>query len=159
MTPAQSRQRKRSWPVYRNRTLDAARINAGLEFWRRHEAVIRQTAQTYEVPASILVAIIGVETIYGQYMGDFKVLRALANLGFSYPDPDRPERAAMFRAQLADFIELHHQNKVDAQRAVGSYAGAMGLPVPRSEEHTSELQSRGHLVCRLLLEKKNKINT
>src|SRR5439155_24895563 len=27
-------------------------------------------------------------------------------------------------------------------------------PVPRSEEHTSELQSRGHLVCRLLLEKK-----
>src|SRR5439155_26444324 len=27
---------------------------------------------------------------------------------------------------------------------------------PRSEEHTSELQSRGHLVCRLLLEKKNK---
>src|SRR5690625_1203624 len=28
----------------------------------------------------------------------------------------------------------------------------------RSEEHTSELQSRGHLVCRLLLEKKNKIN-
>src|SRR5690625_2125261 len=29
----------------------------------------------------------------------------------------------------------------------------------RSEEHTSELQSRGHLVCRLLLEKKNIINT
>src|SRR5690625_5786930 len=28
-------------------------------------------------------------------------------------------------------------------------------PVTRSEEHTSELQSRGHLVCRLLLEKKN----
>src|SRR5437660_6445591 len=27
--------------------------------------------------------------------------------------------------------------------------------MPRSEEHTSELQSRGHLVCRLLLEKKN----
>src|SRR5215208_1768296 len=29
-----------------------------------------------------------------------------------------------------------------------------GLPHARSEEHTSELQSRGHLVCRLLLEKK-----
>src|SRR5207253_5285192 len=28
------------------------------------------------------------------------------------------------------------------------------FPSPRSEEHTSELQSRGHLVCRLLLEKK-----
>src|SRR5690625_7058833 len=35
-----------------------------------------------------------------------------------------------------------------------------GLPVQRalrSEEHTSELQSRGHLVCRLLLERKTKI--
>src|SRR5690625_6530818 len=31
-------------------------------------------------------------------------------------------------------------------------------PLQRSEEHTSELQSRGHLVCRLLLEKKKKIN-
>src|SRR5690625_6239118 len=30
------------------------------------------------------------------------------------------------------------------------------LPAHRSEEHTSELQSRGHLVCRLLLEKKKK---
>src|SRR3712207_7714077 len=30
--------------------------------------------------------------------------------------------------------------------------------IPRSEEHTSELQSRQYLVCRLLLEKKNKIN-
>src|SRR5207253_8335409 len=32
-----------------------------------------------------------------------------------------------------------------------------GRPVFRSEEHTSEFQSRGHLVCRLLLEKKKKI--
>src|SRR3989442_5622374 len=32
-----------------------------------------------------------------------------------------------------------------------------GCPLPRSEEHTSELQSRPHLVCRLLLEKKKKI--
>src|SRR5690625_7376860 len=32
--------------------------------------------------------------------------------------------------------------------------GPIENPVERSEEHTSELQSRGHLVCRLLLEKK-----
>src|SRR3712207_7007370 len=39
------------------------------------------------------------------------------------------------------------------------HRGGVGLPVParhRSEEHTSELQSRQYLVCRLLLEKKNK---
>src|SRR2546422_6204469 len=38
---------------------------------------------------------------------------------------------------------------------VGAYFKAVGAAVTRSEEHTSELQSRLHLVCRLLLEKKN----
>src|SRR5439155_19148071 len=38
-------------------------------------------------------------------------------------------------------------------------AGAISRSTDRSEEHTSELQSRGHLVCRLLLEKKNKTGT
>src|SRR5437870_8688896 len=36
--------------------------------------------------------------------------------------------------------------------------GVFQLESARSEEHTSELQSRGHLVCRLLLEKKNRNN-
>src|SRR5690625_6492928 len=36
----------------------------------------------------------------------------------------------------------------------GTFFAAVMMKVSRSEEHTSELQSRGHLVCRLLLEKK-----
>src|SRR5687768_18251496 len=43
-----------------------------------------------------------------------------------------------------------------AKRAVGPPAYARATPQYRSEEHTSELQSRLHLVCRLLLEKKKK---
>src|SRR5687768_18355529 len=39
-----------------------------------------------------------------------------------------------------------------------AYGPALRRPVSRSEEHTSELQSRLHLVCRLLLEKKKKKN-
>src|SRR5215510_16268734 len=41
-------------------------------------------------------------------------------------------------------------------RSISSSSGVIGQ---RSEEHTSELQSRGHLVCRLLLEKKKRRNT
>src|SRR3990167_10170334 len=40
-----------------------------------------------------------------------------------------------------------------------SFFFAWAKPVPRSEEHTSELQSQPNLVCRLLLEKKNQIPT
>src|SRR3974377_1152851 len=46
----------------------------------------------------------------------------------------------------------------DAQRA-RACRRAHGVSVLRSEEHTSELQSQFHLVCRLLLEKKKKTNT
>src|SRR5690625_5427226 len=45
---------------------------------------------------------------------------------------------------------------MDAQAVMEA---ARPWPGWRSEEHTSELQSRGHLVCRLLLEKKKKKNT
>src|SRR5205809_1847543 len=41
------------------------------------------------------------------------------------------------------------------QRQAGEAEGAAAAAAARSEEHTSELQSRLHLVCRLLLEKKN----
>src|SRR5206468_9039434 len=40
--------------------------------------------------------------------------------------------------------------------ALGLRAEQLGIPAARSEEHTSELQSRSDLVCRLLLEKKKK---
>src|SRR5437870_11307397 len=40
-------------------------------------------------------------------------------------------------------------------RQLSRAGSSAARPVQRSEEHTSELQSRGHLVCRLLLEKKN----
>src|SRR5690625_5397644 len=44
------------------------------------------------------------------------------------------------------------------ERAAAMADSSWRYQVERSEEHTSELQSRGHLVCRLLLAKKNKNN-
>ncbi|HLS17718.1 MAG TPA: lytic murein transglycosylase B [Paenalcaligenes sp.] len=148
MTPTKGQQGKRSWTAYRERFTDKTRIDQGLSFWQQHQDSIEETARHYQVPASILVAIIGVETIYGGYMGDFSVLNALANLGFGYPDPERPERAAMFRNQLADLIELHYQGKLDASTARGSFAGAMGLPqfMPTSiKQWAIDAEDKGHI--------------
>src|SRR5439155_21282328 len=50
-----------------------------------------------------------------------------------------------------------HRRSCRAKESIGAYTyGNANNAATRSEEHTSELQSRGHLVCRLLLEKKNK---
>lgn len=118
---------KRSWVTYRQRNVDPARIQGGVQFWQKHRLALDQISQTYGVPPSIIVSILGVETVYGKIMGDFKVLDALFTLGFAYPDDSRPERGQLFRDQLADLIELHYQGELDARIVQGSFAGAMGM--------------------------------
>ncbi|NYT81656.1 lytic murein transglycosylase B [Alcaligenaceae bacterium] len=127
MAPSTTRIR-RSWVTYKNRFVEPVRIKAGQEFWAAHRAQLDKTAKEYGVPPSIIVAIIGVETIYGRHTGNFRVLDALATLGFRYPDSSRPERSQLFRDQLADLIQLDHEGKLDALTVTGSFAGAMGLP-------------------------------
>ena len=126
MAPSKGRV-KRSWVTYKKRFVDPIRLRSGTEFWQQHYG-LQETENKYGVPASIIVAIIGVETVYGRHTGDYSVLNALATLGFSYPDDSRPERGELFRNQLADLIDLHHREKLNARHAYGSYAGAMGLP-------------------------------
>lgn len=127
MTPSKTRIR-RSWVTYKNRFIEPVRIKNGVQFWRQHRKTLDDTAKAYGVPPSVIVAIIGVETVYGRYTGNFRVLDALATLGFSHPDTQRPERSQLFRDQLADLIQLDHQQRLNALLVQGSFAGAMGLP-------------------------------
>ena len=118
----------KSWSTYRQRFVEPIRIREGLAFWQRKQVTLDSVATEYGVPASILVAIIGVETLYGQHMGNFRVLDSLYTLGFHFPDANRPDRAEFFRGQLADLIQLDHEGRLDARQVEGSYAGALGIP-------------------------------
>src|SRR5690625_5967647 len=62
----------------------------------------------------------------------------------------------LLRSDLARDPSFHTRLKREAQSAAGLNHRGIVAVYDRSEEHTSELQSRGHLVCRLLLEKKNR---
>ena len=127
MTPSKTRI-QRSWVTYRNRFVEPVRIKAGVTFWQQNRSVLDKVSAQYGVPQSIIVAIIGVETLYGRDTGSFLVLDALATLGFRHPDIARPERSQLFRDQLADLIELDHRKELDARQVTGSFAGAIGLP-------------------------------
>ncbi len=129
MQPAPPGTRK-NWTVYRSRFIDNLRINAGLRFWREHREALARAEREYGVPAGIIVGIIGVETIYGQQMGDFRVIDALATLSFDHP-PEHPrvaERSAYFRGELEQLLSLAHKGGGDPRVPLGSFAGAMGLP-------------------------------
>ena len=120
----------KNWRVYRSRFIDPVRINAGVRFWQENQATLERAEQEYGVPAEIIVGIIGVETIYGQQMGTFRVIDALATLAFNFPaaHPRAAERSEFFRAELEQFLMLQSRTNGDPLKPLGSYAGAMGLP-------------------------------
>lgn len=120
----------KNWQTYRSRFIDPVRIAAGVRFWRANADTLARAEQVYGVPAEIIVGIIGVETIYGRNMGNFRVIDALATLSFDFPDahPRAADRRAFFRGELESFLSTESRTSEDPLVPVGSYAGAMGMP-------------------------------
>jgi membrane-bound lytic murein transglycosylase B len=120
----------KNWRVYRSRFIDPVRIAAGVRFWQDNQASLARAEAEYGVPAEIIVGIIGVETIYGRDTGKFRVLDALATLAFDFPasHPRARERSEFFRGEIEQFLTLQSRLDTDPFAALGSYAGAMGMP-------------------------------
>jgi membrane-bound lytic murein transglycosylase B len=120
----------KNWRVYRSRFIDPIRIRAGARFWRANRETLQRAEREFGVPAEIIVGIIGVETIYGQQMGNFRVIDALSTLSFDFPPshPRAAERSAYFRGELEQFLTQQSRTGNDPREPLGSYAGAMGMP-------------------------------
>ncbi len=129
MTPAPSGT-PRNWTVYRGRFIEPRRIQAGLQFWRENDAWLQRAEAEFGVPAWLIVGIIGVETLYGQHMGSFRVLDALSTLAFHFP-PEHPRaeaRATFFTGELEALLRKSREAGVPPTQWRGSFAGAIGLP-------------------------------
>ena len=124
----------KNWRAYRERFIESRRIDAGTQFWQTYQNDLARAEQTYGVPAEMVVGIIGVETFYGQHMGNFRVLDALTTLTLNFPaaHPRAAERQAFFKSELGHFLaQAHSQGNANANanaNATGSFAGAMGWP-------------------------------
>jgi membrane-bound lytic murein transglycosylase B len=115
--------RARSWLLYRARFVTDARVAEGGEFWRRNAAALERAAREHGVPEEIIVAIIGIETVYGRQMGSWRVIDALSTLAFDYPP-----RAEFFRGELEQYLLFAREQGLDVFSVKGSYAGAIGIP-------------------------------
>ncbi len=111
------------WYKYRKIFMTDARINGGVKFWQENEPALTAVEQQTGVPAEIIIAIIGVETLYGQKTGNHRVIDALSTLAFAYPP-----RAKFFLSELENFLLLCRDEHMNPLEPTGSYAGAMGMP-------------------------------
>ena len=98
--------------------------------FRSHRATLERAEKTYGVPAEMVVGIIGVETLYGQHKGNYRVLDALTTLSLNFPQehPRAAEREAFFKSELGHFLVQMRQLPEGSAPVTGSFAGAMGWP-------------------------------
>jgi membrane-bound lytic murein transglycosylase B len=111
------------WYKYRKIFLTESRINEGIKFWQENAQALAVVEQKYGVPAEIIIAILGVETLYGQKTGTHRVIDALSTLAFAYPP-----RSKFFLGELENYLLLCREEDINPLEPTGSYAGAMGLP-------------------------------
>ncbi|MGM0524907.1 MAG: lytic murein transglycosylase B [Pseudomonadota bacterium] len=110
------------WYQYHPIFLTEKRLNAGVKFWQQHQESLAKAENEFGVPAEVIVAIIGIETFYGSYLGKYPVLDSLYTLAFHYPP-----RSSFFRSELSEYLRLARAENWQITEQLGSYAGAMGL--------------------------------
>jgi membrane-bound lytic murein transglycosylase B len=97
-------------------------VRVGRERATEQRALLGRIQASYGVSPSILLAIWGLESHYGQFTGAYPVFQALATLAFE------PRRAEFFRDELFNALAIVSGGYIDAKTMTGSWAGAMGQP-------------------------------
>jgi len=116
-------ERKATWERYRNIFITNKRINEGIKYHKKNYKILKEIEVKYGVPSELIVSFLGVETNYGRGTGKVKVIDSLGTLALKHP-----RRSKFFKAQLIYFIVLTHDNELNYNKLLGSYAGAMGAP-------------------------------
>jgi membrane-bound lytic murein transglycosylase B len=111
-----------TWSDYKPIFVSEKRARNGVKFWNKHKQTLNYAQQRYGVPPAIIVAVLGVETRYGEVIGKYRVLDSLSTLSFNHT-----RRAGFFQHELEQFLLLGRENPIiNPKTTKGSYAGAIG---------------------------------
>jgi membrane-bound lytic murein transglycosylase B len=111
-----------TWARYRSVVITDKRITDGLQAVSANRSLFQRVQQRYGVGPGVIAGIWGLESSFGTGTGDFRVVEALATLGWE------GRRASFFRGELIAALKILDHGDVAPGRMTGSYAGAMGQP-------------------------------
>ena len=107
---------------YRQTRADQARIRLGRQEYQKNQTLLNQISKSYGVDSCFVVALWGLETDYGHFMGNFSVPQSLATLAYD------SNRKAFFRHELIEALHILQDGQVSLQNFKGEWAGASGHP-------------------------------
>ena len=104
---------------YVNKRVSKVRLNNGKDTLKKNASLLTKTSEKYGVPAYVIVAFLGLESNYGNYMGSESLIRSLATLAYDQ------RRSKFFTRELIAVLKLMDKKTIPFD-ATGSWAGAMG---------------------------------
>jgi len=104
---------------YVNKRVSKVRLNNGKDTLKKNASLLKKTSEKYGVPAYVIVAFLGLESNYGNYMGSESLIRSLATLAYD------KRRSKFFTRELIAVLKLMDKKTIPFD-ATGSWAGAMG---------------------------------
>jgi membrane-bound lytic murein transglycosylase B len=113
-------ERRQTFQEYRSRVLSDSRVERGRALLREHRPLLNKIAARYKVQPRFIVALWGIETSYGGFLGGHQVIQALATLAYD------GRRAELFRRELIAALRILDRGDIELQDMKGSWAGAMG---------------------------------
>ena len=107
--------------TYISKRTSEAKVKKGLEFYNNNKELIDEIEKKFNVDKELLLALMGIETNFGTYVGKMDILSSLATLSFD------KRRSEFFSNELVILLKLIDQNLVDYETLYGSWAGAFGF--------------------------------
>lgn len=97
-----------------------ATVRTGRQMLQRNRALLNRVSKAYGVPAPIIVAVWGMESNFGRLTGTEPTIAVLATMAWN------PRRAAFFRKELFNALDILNRGDIELSQMRGSWAGAMG---------------------------------
>ena len=110
-----------TWERYKDHVLDANTLALAKEFKKNYYSTLLRAQNEYNIDMDYIVGFMGVESKYGTYTGDYRVLDSLATLAFH-----KNRMKKFFKSEFKNLFLLMRDENRDIYSQYGSFAGAMG---------------------------------
>ena len=107
--------------TYINKRTSSKKVSKGIEFYKKNSNLINTIEDLYSIDKELLLALMGIETNFGTYVGKMDIISSLATLSFD------ERRSEFFSNELIILLKLIETKQIDYKTLYGSWAGAFGF--------------------------------
>jgi membrane-bound lytic murein transglycosylase B len=107
--------------TYINKRTSNLKLKKGIKFYNDHSELINIVENNFDIEKELLLALMGIETNFGTYVGKMDILSSLATLSYD------KRRSEFFTNELITLLRLIDENQIDYKSLFGSWAGAFGF--------------------------------